>query len=481
MIDMKRAVVFVVMGGLSLTGAALLGGFNHNPANAAELNGFAINTQDKDKAVTITLFTDQRVPYATEHHGKQFTIVLPNTQISPEQMSNGLPVVVDNKNHFIGRAVPAEDGKVRIILPNLPASDYAVSIQQRRAVVKNLGDTAAKPRSATSLSNSNVFEQVVANIPKAKSGPRIAAKTTAAANAESPVLRLSSPEHHAEHPLIERGPNTRNMIWNPYATRAPKAVVAHEETTASKPSAAQVDPIHLTHVVPQASSLPFQGQPMPQMTANSSSGAPAQDPLWYLHSLPPGNPNAIPNADLKTLAAQDAQLQAATKPASAAQAKPATPAPQPSYIHGLLKELKASFKSIPQWILITIAVFLGGVGVFTLFGGLVLLKILFERTRPQALTQPILVMENPGNTATPEPSTASKPDKSPYATRPGHSFEDKSSISALDYLKGSPDSVATAVHNTTLLKFPTHRKHRSGLKKHVASATTGASSFKFSP
>jgi hypothetical protein len=477
MINMKRAVVFVVMGGLSLTGAAMLGCFSHNPASAAELNGFAINTQDKDKAVTITLFTDHRVPYATEHQGKQFSIVLPNTQISPEQLNNGLPVVVDNKNKFIGRAVPTEDGKVRIILPNLPASEYAVSIQQKYAATKApVGDSATKPRSATSLGNGNIFEQVVASLPKAQSAPRLATRTSTNDGATRHTNSATP------HRLIERGPNTKNMIWNPYATRPPatKTVAAHEETDTDKPESSTTA-LHLSHL-PSAAVVPEQAQPFPQ----AAFGGAARDPLWNLHSLPPASPNGLPTTDLKALAAQDAKLEAASKAAIAVQTKAPTATAAPtSYTRGLLKELQASFKSIPQWLLITLAVFMGGVGVFTLIGGLVLLKILFVQARTQVFTQLPLLQE-------PLAPGTGTPDKGQYASHPGqehhnrygferYDFEDKSSVSALDYLKGSPDSVTTAVHNATLLKFSTNRRHRNGLKKATAAYKSGTSSYKISP
>lgn len=480
---MKRAVVFVVLGGLSLA-SAIAGSLSLLPAHAAELDGFAINTQDKDKAVTITLFTDQRVPYSTEHQGKQFTIVLPNTQISPEQLTNGLPVVVDNKNRFIGRAVPTEDGKVKIILPNLPASDYAVSIQQKHAVpVKASGDSAAKPRPATNMGGSNGFEQAVANhIPKATQ-QRISLN----GNPDGRAIHLSPPIH----PVIERGPNTKNIIWNPYATKAPQMPVVHETPASSKPAAISAEPIHLNHVAAETGQPPvFPETALPPSNLNLRPAQPVQDSLWYLHSLPPSNPSALPATDLKTLAAQDAQLNklmAAAAKATQEEAKPAPVAPRPgSYTHGLLQELKASFKSIPQWLLITLAVFLGGIGVFTLFGGLMLLKILFVQARTQAFTQPLNIVLPTADAlaaANGQPTEEAKP----YGSRPAmnrnqrYDFEDTSSISALDYLKGSPDSVTTAVHNATLLKFPTQRKHRSNFKKPADKSASSIPAYRLHP
>jgi len=455
------------MGGLSLTGA-VLACLSPLPAIGAELNGFAINTQDK--AVTVTLFTDQRVPYVTEHQGKQFSILLPNTQISPEQLNNGLPVVVDNKNRFIGRAVPAEDGKVRIILPNLSPNDYTVSIQQKRTTTKGAGETAAKPRPITSLTTTSPFEQAVNGVVQNAPAQRILAKD----GNGSGMLKLSP----SIRPLIERGQNTRNIIWNPYATKPPRQAIVHEAPEPAKPAAPE--PVHLSQVASQQPPAPVFQPSFPTVSA-----VPAHEPFWALHGLPPANLNSIPTADLKTLAMQDVQANAATK-AAPAEAKKVDSSEHTSYIHGLMQEVRSSFTSIPKWLLITLSVFLGGIGIFTLFGGLMLLKMLFMQSPPPQIitTQTSLVPEK-------EESAANSPAAKPYISQPERrtgkarahrqDFEDKSSISALDYLKQSPDSVRKAVQNTTLLKFPSQKKYRNPVKKTTPHKKIGEPAYSFRP
>ena len=473
MVYMKRAVFFVVMGGLSLTGA-VLGCLSPLPAIGAELNGFAINTQDK--AVTVTLFTDQRVPYVTEHQGKQFSILLPNTQISPEQMSNGLPVVVDNKNRFIGRAVPAEDGKVRIILPNLSDNDYTVSIQQKRTIAKSTGEAAAKPRPITNLTNTNTFEQAVNGVTRAFSSEATPSQRLSVKDGNgSGMLKLSP----SIHPLIERGQNTRNIIWNPYATRPPRQTIVHDAPEPTKLIPVAQEPIHLSQVETPQPQVPSFQPNFPTVSAMS-----AHDPFWAIRGLPPTNLNSLPTADLKALAAQDAQTQAASK-AAPAETKKAESSEQTSYIHGLMQEIRSSFKSIPKWLWITLAVFLGGIGIFTLFGGLMLLKMLFvQAPPPQIITtqaSPSLDKAEPNESSSPKPYV-SQPERRTHKSRnQRQDFEDKSSISALDYLKQSPDSVSKAVQNTTLLKLPNQKKYRNPVNKTTRPKKIGEPAYGFRP
>ena len=450
---MKRCVVFVVLALLSLA-EFWLGSLSCLPALAAELNGFAIQTQDKDKAVTITLFTDQRVQYATEHQGKQFTILLPNTQVSPEQMKNGLPVVVDDKNHFIGRAVPAEGGKVKIVLPNLSAGDYAVSIQQKRSPLpKTNSDSAAKPRSAVNFNASSPFDQAF-DLPIAPASHGFPGFSE---SSESGNLRPASTTPHR----VASGPNTRNLMWNPYVVK-PAPVTREHAAPDIQPTKAESKPAAMPEAQLQSSGESFDN-PLSRLAFPAAfSPAPAKDPLLYLHSLPVPAPNPLPVADLKTLAAEDAATQAQVKPSESKAPKPSVspiPASSPtSYTKGLLRELKLALKSVPQWVFIILAVFMGGLGLFTLAGGLVLLKVLFNQAVPS--------VQLAGN----QPATLSgvsdvSAESKQLNKRQNQVFEDKASISALDYLKRSPDSIPKAVHNTSLLKFPNQRKHRTGSKR----------------
>ncbi|WP_373532471.1 hypothetical protein [Vampirovibrio sp.] len=433
-----------------LCGLLILAGLSfvmENPAQSTELDGFAINTQDK--SVTVTLFTDQRASYTTEHQGKQFTIVLPDTQLSQDQITNGLPVVIDNKNRFIGRAVPSDDGKVKIILPNLPASDYHISIQQKRpgaAAVKTAPPAEKlKPRPAVQAQPESQFEQVAANFPKPAPKKDISVKTSR--------LKLS--------PAPTR--NRQAGEWNPYVYRPSD----FQKTARLKPSVKAASQKRLpndepVNTISVADSLRL---PAEKQTSLNETGPTQTDPLWYLHALPTNS--ATPTDTLQGPAVSGLPL-AVTAPA-----QPSPPAP--SEIKELTSEIREGFQALPQWLIITVAVFLGGMGLFCLIGGLVLLKVLLSQSQSSLgkdantngmpyLTGmvPLYAPPEPVVSATPAPSkkqaaTSSRPSYGQASLR----FEDKVSVQALDYLKGSSPSVSQAIYNTSLVKFPASRKQRS--------------------
>lgn len=478
---MKKAVVITALGSFALAGLGLLAQ-NTNPALSAELDGFAINTQDK--AVTITLFTDQQVSYTTQHQGKQYTIVLPNTQLSETQINNGLPVVIDNKNRFIGRAVPTEDGKVKIILPNLPAADYAVTVQQKQHGEQTTATAAVpapsiKPRPAVSPPISNRFEKVAASFPK----PTTASSHTA--NASS----ISGQAETTAHLALKLSPSPSRSasgesaaIWNPYVVKVPTVPAAsssaysqyHPISAAPRRMAVAANPDPPMNTISVAESL--------QATANHNpSAATGKDPLWYLHSLPPASPNPLPGDSLTGPALQ-------SKPAIAATPVKASEHPvlQPRSISATLRDMVAS---IPKWLLMTLAVFMGGIGVFTLIGGLVLLRILFSQTRQQFFPQPMMAYpagmpvygvmpENPADLA------RTSVDKSGYASKPALpsvAFQDKASFNALDYMKESPGNVRQAVHNAVLVKFPSRKRQRGGTKRPTSRQIGNAPIYSYNP
>ena len=116
---------------LLLTGLMLSGVAGAGLVFANTLNGFEIQTDPASKSVQILLNTTQKASVTTQKQGKQISIVLDNVELSQEQLDQGLPVVLDNHNKFIGRAVPVEGGKVKVIIPNLPANEYDVSVLQK--------------------------------------------------------------------------------------------------------------------------------------------------------------------------------------------------------------------------------------------------------------------------------------------------------------------------------------------------------------
>ncbi len=429
-----------------------------NPASATVLDGFAINTQDK--AVTVTLYTDQRAQYTTENQGKQFAIVLPQTELSKAQLENGLPVVIDNQNRFIGRAVPTEDGKVKIILPNLSAEDYTVSVQQQRPGQKAEAP-ALKPRPA--VQNASQFEAVASSFPSPAAKPAGMPGTAPTEKAPAAnVVRLTP------NPAL-RSTSSNGTIWNPYVvkTTAPTTKATATEATPTRPASrgrsALGGPSRSASSINTLSVA--ESSPSPNVAPN--------DPLWYLHSLPPADPGTLPDDTLQG-PAMNPDLPLTLSPPPAAEAAPAAPVVQ---VKSAFAEMKEAIQALPRWLLITLAVFLAGIGLFGLIGGLVLLRLLFIQARqsnglaPAYAIYPAMMAPPAPEAAMPQPETL---EKSAYATPPEKAvhkprFEDKASISALDYLIESPRNVSEAVHNTVVLKFPSQKSVKS--KRRLATAT----------
>jgi hypothetical protein len=430
-----------------------------NPVWGAVLDGFSINTQDK--SVTVTLFTDQRVPYSTETQGRQFTIVLPNAQLAKSQVEDGLPVVIDNKNRFIGRAVPTDDGQVKIILPNLPADEYSVSIQQKQGAQKagttamaavtpvqpgNKPDRVAtalppsiKPRPAVLETDEQAFERVTARFQQKKSAQRSTQRNSAGS---STGLRLAP---------VKTVSTTGSPIWNPYVAHPQTAQEVSETSSGNAGSSVKL-PAEPISTVSVADSLPH-------------SSAHPQDPFWYLHALPPATP--LPVADDMQGLAKATLLPQEVVSTDKQQSVQAAPAPVRSE-----SELKSMLKALPKWLWIALGVFLSGLGLFGLIGAVVLLKVLFIQARPM---QPAFIMADSSPVIVPPaqpmpPKTASKtstPVSKPVYTPPPRQvlFQDTSSVNALDYLKAGTHSVSEAVQNTALLKFPhTRRMQNTGNK-----------------
>jgi hypothetical protein len=496
---MKRAVVFMALGGFALASLGL-GLQNFSTAQSAELDGFAINTHEK--AVTVTLFTDQRVPFTTEQQGKQYAIILPNTQLSEQQINNGLPVVIDNKNRFIGRAVPTEDGKVKIILPNLPANEYAVSIQQKRAGQSVAAEPtpAIKPRPAVNHVSSNHFEQVASQFTK-PAKLAVSAGTNSLSH-ETPSIEPSLKLTPTPSGIMNFQTSSGGSIWNPYVVKTP-AVPAPGSTPYSKyrPVTASRRPAHQpTAPEPQINTVAlneFQKKAEPGYNALSTldkaiqttNANNAPDPLWYLHSLPPSNTTTSPADNLNGPALDTTPL--TLSPAPAVPEKTVEKEPH----HGVGVGIKEAFASIPKWLLITLGLFLGGIGIFALIGGLVLLRILFSQTRQQFSAQAIPVYHPSGLSLyapipQPDQVPATGPgiqpiEKQGYASRPNVlstlAFQDKACFSALDYLKESPNTIRQAVHNTVLVKFPSRKRHRSGTKKRVNRQVGSAAIYSYNP
>lgn len=519
----KACILPALLAGTVVTLGTGLGLLAQGPAFSAILDGFAINTQDK--AVTVTLYTDQRTPYTTENHGKQFAIILPEAQLAPDQVSQGLPVVIDNQNRFIGRAVPTQDGRVKIILPNLPASEYAISVQQKRPTdAKNTPPAATpqtvKPRTAvqTAPQNSNRFERLATSAASratatasSTAAPTVASAVTAAMPAApqptaasrasvkqpppAPVITLSPTP--ASETAAHSNPSQSGTIWNPYvqATQVPSpGKTAYSQykpvQTAAPRRAAQV------HVPP-----PIQDMPLTSLSVADPSparSATPANPNWYLNNaLPAVDLSQIPLDNLSGLAT-DGIFNPTVAAITDAPPTPATMEPPTSSSPSATSDPATApwstlFERLPLWLSVTGSIFLGGIGLFALIGGLVLLRLLFTQVRAGQLIPvhtPMMstpvpgawIMQPPAPSPTPhstsygptEAATAvserpgtSAPTplhdgaKSPYASKPATpiAFADTAAINTLDYLQGRSRQVEAAP--SAVLPFPTQRSRHT--------------------
>ena len=538
---MKKQVLTAALAVITLSSLGV-GTRGLSPAEATVLDGFAIDTQDK--AVTVTLYTDQRSAYTTETQGKQFAIVLPNTELSQSQMENGLPVVIDNKNRFIGRAVPTADGKVKIILPNLSAEEYSVSVQQRKLGQPARNTSIAqtyKPAAAPKLVNrttttkttqvatrSSAPMAMVAIADPVKTAPvRPAVKTvtTRPASVKAPVATVARSLPTVTAPVAVTRTTTTTTVANrplptvnapvsavrglPQVVSAPTVVAQTPRPRAAVSADSQFESVAsnfpkvesrpsvassaasasggIIHLPPNTSLRTSNGtiwnpyvvkttpvQPTRVATVNetpttlsvaesnqsSANSAPpaGKDPLWYLHSLPPVDTANLP-ADALQGEAMNPPFAPALEAAPEGTIEPGTPIVQ---VRSAFSDLKEAVQALPRWLLITAAIFLAGLGLFGLMGGLVLLRLLFNQARGINNQQPAYALYPAAMMPQPEmaPVAVNEP-KAGYASIPARperlKFEDKASVNAMDYLMDAPARVPEAVHNSVLLKFPGHR------------------------
>jgi hypothetical protein len=95
---------------------------------ASTLEGFDLSS-DGDN-VQVTLHTDKPVQVERDEQEGNVSLTLSNTHLSPELLRRGLPLVLDNQNRFMGRALPAGSDKVRLVFPNMPAGQIKLNIKQ---------------------------------------------------------------------------------------------------------------------------------------------------------------------------------------------------------------------------------------------------------------------------------------------------------------------------------------------------------------
>lgn len=440
---MKKTIAFLLTGSVLLS----VGVFCPQGSWSAELNGFTIDTQDK--TVTVTLLMDQKVPYVLERQGRQMTIVLSGAQLSQEQLNNGLPVVIDNKNRFIGRAVPAEDGKIKIILPNLPASEYTVSVVQKRPAPSN-GIGAPIPSQAVAHAGL-AFEQTAS----ADNFEQVASRfsSTNTSNYE-PTQHKSRASRH--RPVRFGGERTsgRSMLWNPY-------VVAKDEHPVEAPA------IKASTRAPHRASEPANAlvaladAPSSRLKKSLGHGDPDGSGLDNLHALSPSLPtglirttdvSAAPDIQEPKAATEKAPAEAATDSKASDSGKPAAP------------ESRAETGGFP-WLWVILAIFIGGLGILGVIGALLLLRWMIATGRwPLQMPAAGPQLHTPAEHASAPPT--SPPSGTTYADIPRDAFlnpvfQDRAAIRSQDYLKDMPDSIEQAVRNAVPQTFISRKKPRT--------------------
>ncbi len=501
--SMKKSAKLLMVGG-GLCALAVAYTVSLASASASVLDGFSINTQEK--AVTVTLFTDQKARYTTDSSGKQFTITLPESQLSKKQLENGLPVVIDNKNHFIGRAVPTGDGHVKIILPNIASDRYTVTVNQLSAQQSTAPQKAPalevaevspspQPRAAIKATPDSEFEQIAekGSTPVVHATPTISdVRQVPLHTASSWLMKANEADNDAEPAnagnqtthMIDVGKMSAGTIWNPYVIRKTTASSGAHPLYKVVPQTERTETTSNTLAQPEQAMYPT----LPAVSAYPAPTLP-HDPLAYLHALTPGAVPAVSGVGYGKFPVVEGPL---PNPASI-EGVPSiedtsgngsvhlTPqsAPKAQPPLSLWIQLTHAMRHLPFWFWLTGGLFLTGVGLFGLIGALVLLRVLFSQVKPGTympavypfpMNSGITAMDmpnSPDKQALPEPVTSTKTAPSEAELEKDKAatayFKDTASVNALDYLNARPSPSGHASHPSPMrhLSAPSLRRARS--------------------
>ncbi len=431
------------------------------PASAEEriLERFEIETTNNN-SIKVILYTDGRTAYHTEPQDKGFSLILDNARLSDVSRKSGLPVVIDNKNRFIGRAVPEGDGQIKIIIPNLPTDQYAVSVIQRNTLTQ----LDPKPKSsvqpfkptASNETFDDPFEEIVSQFEKPEPSKKWA---------------------HQKKPDIISATGTTQPIKKPRS-------VYYPPTTASPNPASQPMPprYYFPQWQPQRSTLntsPSKKSPSNwvSVTPVENYGAMAledEESKDLLEEVLTNDSGEISSIPLPTSQLGYRQLDPGftESPTTEMEVDPLLSANSPAasksgFVHSLFSWINRDIAGFPLWGVVLASFFLGGIGLFALMGALLLARLFIN---PKLLTQTAPVIE-PAQTAShptfQDPFYADKmaelEEKAPLVPEemvPSHTidddpviFPDQAMVNATDYLIHSPNSVQEAIRNTTLLKI----------------------------
>lgn len=110
------------------------------PAIAGELYGFTLSRTNNGLSVNIQSDMPESSDITYTNNGA--SISLPAMQASQQLVNSGLPIVIDDANTTIGRAVPQQDGSVAILLPNVDQNTaIKVNFVGRQAAITPIAAT----------------------------------------------------------------------------------------------------------------------------------------------------------------------------------------------------------------------------------------------------------------------------------------------------------------------------------------------------
>jgi hypothetical protein len=240
------------------------------------------------------------------------------------------------------------------------------------------------------------------------------------------ISRSSGAENTPDHKKEETARQSTVYEGLPYVSpkHPPAEIVAkmpsvYQETTA---------PWYLKKKLPKAFSLPaIEALGQPLFTDNGLHG---NNSVPFIQNSP------LPATTASTIAPQQQNVTIPTVSSQQSQRQP-----QPW------------FNRLPVWLMAMLGLFLGGVGIFTFIGGMVLLKMLFQQGKSflESGQQPI----NPMSKKVPnvlhpvdKPKIVLRNKKQGlYATVPQLTFEDKAHYQSIDYLRSDTKTIADAVRN----------------------------------
>lgn len=193
------------MGGLlTLALAALLAIGSFLTVSAAELQQFTLSSKN-DRQLTVSLQTDTPVTVQTEvlSQGTGHVVHLKNTRLSQSLIRDGLPVVVDSANRFIGRVVRDGADGVKIIIPNASSKISVQVVQKTHPHVAQhhmLSANKLVPLSQSSASTQQALKGQFKAAAKAAMKSSTAGQPSAvtAAAVESPRIK-TPPQPRPEH------------------------------------------------------------------------------------------------------------------------------------------------------------------------------------------------------------------------------------------------------------------------------------------